>query len=459
MEKWNELCFILSESINQNLSEQLYELKVIQAFEKLEWSQFRKEISVQENIQYGSTNRIYPDLILKNHNNIPQLVIEIKRPSEDLDNQSYINQLDTYMRMLRLDIGVLIGNKIRIFVSGRYLNQNEPILIDDIDFSRNNELGLKFTQVFNKNIFSKDHLKDYIDEKLNKIRSIQDVKRLKEEILSPLFKTDLKEIINQHFIQKYTPLTIEKVMDEIEISIHDKLYSKPIHISQPYASSNSINSSQPRTRIVRTNEEEIERIKRKIPKWFNNLNQKNSKILIIYLELLELKQAVEYSTLESKCSHINKFKSNFQQMKIISAQNHAKVFEEVGALVTLWNPVKEFILSEYNKFKLSNVNFDNSPLNSFSINLGKKYYNEGFFNTGVEYSKLFGNDKDDIKIQLGDDVNRYTLGHINRTANSNGSPRIFGGRELKNWIQTELKFGEEFNVKVINPTFIKVTSN
>ena len=44
MDKWNELCFILSESINSNISEQLYEPKVIQAFEKLGWSQYKVRI-------------------------------------------------------------------------------------------------------------------------------------------------------------------------------------------------------------------------------------------------------------------------------------------------------------------------------------------------------------------------------------------------------------------------------
>lgn len=58
MEKWNELCFILSESIPSNALEQLFELKVIQAFEKLGWSHFKNEISVRESIQLGASGRI-----------------------------------------------------------------------------------------------------------------------------------------------------------------------------------------------------------------------------------------------------------------------------------------------------------------------------------------------------------------------------------------------------------------
>jgi len=65
MEKWNELCYILSENLPSNTSEQLFELKVVQAFEKLGWSQFNNEIVVRKSIQLGASNRIVPDLILK----------------------------------------------------------------------------------------------------------------------------------------------------------------------------------------------------------------------------------------------------------------------------------------------------------------------------------------------------------------------------------------------------------
>jgi hypothetical protein len=58
MEKWNELCFMLSESIPSNTTEQIFELKVIQAFEKLGWIQFKNEIVVRESIHLGASNRI-----------------------------------------------------------------------------------------------------------------------------------------------------------------------------------------------------------------------------------------------------------------------------------------------------------------------------------------------------------------------------------------------------------------
>jgi hypothetical protein len=135
MEKWNELCFILSKSISPNLSETVFEQKVIQALEKLGWSYFKGEISVQESIQVGSSGRITPDIIIKS-NEINLFVIDVKRPSDDLKNPSHQKQLLSYMRMLSLDFGMLIGNKIQLFLDGKFFNTNGIVLIDEIEFKR-----------------------------------------------------------------------------------------------------------------------------------------------------------------------------------------------------------------------------------------------------------------------------------------------------------------------------------
>ncbi len=103
MEKWNELCFILSGSTKTNISEQLYELKVIQVFEKLGWSQYKKEIAVRESFQLGAAGRIAPDLIIKSNGN-PLFVVEIKKPTANMEYSGYKDQLYSYMRMLKLNL-------------------------------------------------------------------------------------------------------------------------------------------------------------------------------------------------------------------------------------------------------------------------------------------------------------------------------------------------------------------
>lgn len=104
----------------------------------------------------------------------------------------------------------------------------------------------------------------------------------------------------------------------------------------------------------RTEDEEIQRVKKKIPSWFSKPNQYNHKILVAYLKLSnDNKNTVSLIDLEreSGLNNSHKFNSNFNQMKMISYKNHGKVFSEENGIVTLWNPVANFIVAEYLKIK------------------------------------------------------------------------------------------------------------
>ena len=114
MADWNEICFVLSKSLPANISEQLFEQKVIQALEKMGWSQYKGELAVRESIQIGSVNRINPDITIRSENGENEIVVEIKKPSEDLGAERFRNQLFSYMRMTRVNLGILIGSKIQI---------------------------------------------------------------------------------------------------------------------------------------------------------------------------------------------------------------------------------------------------------------------------------------------------------------------------------------------------------
>jgi hypothetical protein len=92
---------------------------------------------------------------------------------------------------------------------------------------------------------------------------------------------------------------------------------------------------------------ELAKIYRKVPVWFNKPNQKNSQILINYMKLREQKTPVTFSELQKSCERIKNFSSGYQGMKTISERNNAKVFDEVGEIISLWEPVKSFVEKEY----------------------------------------------------------------------------------------------------------------
>lgn len=157
-EKWNEICFLLSENIRLDISENDFEQNVIQALRVLDWKEYSGDIEIRPSFQVGAANRITPDFVIKSSDNRKLFVIEIKQPNIPL-NSRFQQQLFSYMRQLRLEYGILIGQGIQIFYDGDLAKQEDPILLETIKFTKDNEKGLKFVELFAKESFNQESLK------------------------------------------------------------------------------------------------------------------------------------------------------------------------------------------------------------------------------------------------------------------------------------------------------------
>jgi len=111
-----------------------------------------------------------------------------------------------------------------------------------------------------------------------------------------------------------------------------------------------LNQMQKASKSFEANEdEEIKKIQRRVPKWMNNPNQYNAKILNSFMKLSHNNEfPISVSTLQ-KHSGLNSdiFYKNYNQMKNIGERNHGKVFEEENGNIKLWEPVAEFIINLY----------------------------------------------------------------------------------------------------------------
>ena len=58
VDRWNEICFLLSEKAGKNISEEKFEKDVIQALRVLDWKEYLGEIDVRPTYQLGAANRI-----------------------------------------------------------------------------------------------------------------------------------------------------------------------------------------------------------------------------------------------------------------------------------------------------------------------------------------------------------------------------------------------------------------
>lgn len=96
---------------------------------------------------------------------------------------------------------------------------------------------------------------------------------------------------------------------------------------------------------------EIDKIYRKIPRWFRNPTQINSQILIKYLELAKKGKPVKIDELSEKCKHIQTFQSNLAQMCYSSDKNNAKIFRKDGQYLYLERVIQDYVLNLYKNFE------------------------------------------------------------------------------------------------------------
>lgn len=93
----------------------------------------------------------------------------------------------------------------------------------------------------------------------------------------------------------------------------------------------------------------------------------------------------------------------------------------------------------------------------YELTLHKTYYDKGFFNLGVSVDALVRPDNGPIMIELGG-PHRRIEGHVDRNANLNGTPRIFGGAELRNWLQKTFSMGDRVEVQVLRPDALLIAA-
>jgi hypothetical protein len=201
--------------------------------EKLGWSRFRKEIILKQSTQLGSAGTIIPDIIVKLLDKNQSFVIEVKKPSADIENQSHKNQLFSYMRQLKLEHGILIGNKIQIYYDGKLNSTEDPILLKSIEISESSKDGLLFTNLFQKETFSYLRLENFVEKTVKELATENHKMKLHDLLLSRDYQIKLQQFIIDDLQQNWDRETIKTVFSDLSISICPKnnLISPPVNTS------------------------------------------------------------------------------------------------------------------------------------------------------------------------------------------------------------------------------------
>lgn len=90
----------------------------------------------------------------------------------------------------------------------------------------------------------------------------------------------------------------------------------------------------------------------------------------------------------------------------------------------------------------------------YKLTLHKTYYHQGFFNVPVDFDRLVRQDEGPIEIQLAG--RSSIVGHVNRSANMNGTARIMGRTELRDWFSASCRELDQVDVIFISPETIKL---
>ena len=220
-EKWKEICFLLSENIRTEISESDFEQNVIQTLRVLDWKEYSGDLQIRPSFPIGASNRIIPDIVINSSEKRNLFVIEIKQPSIPL-NTKFQQQLFSYMRQLKLQYGVLIGQVIQIFYDGDLTEHDEPVLLETIDFEKDSQKGQKFVELFSKENFSYDSLNTFTQNSLKKINRKNEQKILSQIILSPDYELKVLELIKLDLLNKYDGEIIDNVLQGLSINITTK---------------------------------------------------------------------------------------------------------------------------------------------------------------------------------------------------------------------------------------------
>lgn len=93
----------------------------------------------------------------------------------------------------------------------------------------------------------------------------------------------------------------------------------------------------------------------------------------------------------------------------------------------------------------------------FPLTLHKTYWEQGFFNITVEYDKYVRQEPGPIELLLNPGRAEVRLeGHVNRTAQNNGTARVSGGAALRNWFQQHYAIGDLVDVDIRSPECIRI---
>lgn len=186
-ENWDEIAETLSRYSTTNYKEVDYQHEIEGCLKILGWKTTNGTMRSQETIQIGNANSIRPDIILYREDTqgqqVPVLPIEIKRPNNTHKERQEM-QLMSYMRQLRLNTGLYIGENIRLYYDSPN-DREKAICILTASINRNDKNGETICNILDYKQFDIRKLDEYCSDLYQKIQARNNLHKRMSEFLSP----------------------------------------------------------------------------------------------------------------------------------------------------------------------------------------------------------------------------------------------------------------------------------
>ena len=185
-ENWPEIVETLIPYFETNSVEGDYQREIENCLKFLGWKKTNGTMVSQYTLPIGNSNSIRPDIVLwrKNEHDTqsPVLPIEIKRPS-NIQNERQENQLMSYMRQLKLNVGLYIGEKIQLYYDIPNDGEN-PICVFTAEFKKEDVNGSIICDLLTYDKFNLGKIETFCNEQYKKIQARNNLHRRVSEFLS-----------------------------------------------------------------------------------------------------------------------------------------------------------------------------------------------------------------------------------------------------------------------------------
>lgn len=168
---WNNFCKSVLKAQRNNERELDFEKStMIDLLSGLGWSSLKDNLVEQKSMVVAHTSVFADFVLLDTISQKEQIVIELKRPNHNQSEED-IRQLWSYMKLSFAPYGLYVGEKIEIYYNR--LDRNEPVLINTINFTANNEEGIFLLKLLKVDTFDVNRWKNYCEDSIKLKKSIQ----------------------------------------------------------------------------------------------------------------------------------------------------------------------------------------------------------------------------------------------------------------------------------------------